>query len=305
MVKARNPLLVLIWSLGLYLLVHTTQYVGCFAASAISGASFESIISGKFSNHLTQLGQGVTAGVVGIPFLFFVARFLWRRPWSWVRLHVNVKFLSYGLLFGIGVAALSLLTVGLFGNVRVVASPDRFKEAELASVVLGTLGWVAFIAVLEEFIFRGIAVREWATRWGWPVATLLGGIYFGCIHVIGLLPNISIIEVLWIVVAAITANMLFVALYVRSKSLWLPIGFHAGWNLSLETLFGVTMSGQDSPYALYSIEISGRDSVTGGVFGIEGSVVVMVIWIIISLVVLRYSRSGKPDLMNSGLGETT
>jgi hypothetical protein len=127
MSRPRNPLVVLIWSFGLYLLIHTTQYVGCLFASALSGASFESIISGEFSNHLTLLGRGVTAAVLGIPCTFLVAKFLWRRPWSWVRLRFDGKLLSYGLIFGISIAILALLVIGLLGDIRVTATPDRFN----------------------------------------------------------------------------------------------------------------------------------------------------------------------------------
>jgi len=305
MIKPRNPFIVLIWSFGLYILIHATQYVGCLVASTISGASFESIISGEFSNHLTLLGQGVTAAVLGIPFIFIVARFLWRRPWSWVCLHLDVKLLSIGLIFGIGFAILALASVGLLGDIYVTATPDRFGMGELLSIILGAIGWVAFIAILEEFIFRGIVVREWATKWGWPVAILLGGVYFGAVHIIGLLPNIDYISILWIMIASSVGNLVFVALYLRGKSLWLPIGFHAGWNLSLTTMWGVTMSGQDSSYGLFIIETSGNDFVTGGKFGIEASVIVMVVSIIVSVLLLRYSRAGNPRLLNSAFKKPT
>ena len=305
MIRQRNPLVVLIWSFGLYILIHTTQYVGYLVASSLSGASFESIISGEFSNHLTLFGQGVTAAVLGIPFMFLVAKFLWRRPWSWVRLHFDIKLLLYGIILGVSAAILALLTVGLFGNIHVTATPSRFQAVELASIILGALGWVAFIAILEEFIFRGVAVREWAVKWGWPVATLLGGIYFGAVHIIGLLPNINFLDVLWITVASIVGNLVFVALYVRGKSLWLPIGFHAGWNLSLKTLLGVTMSGKDSAYSLFIIETSGQDLVTGGMFGLEASVGVMAISIIISVLLLRCSKSGRPRLLISEFEDLT
>jgi membrane protease YdiL (CAAX protease family) len=305
LIRQRNPLVVLIWSFGLYILIHTTQYVGYLVASSLSGVSFESIISGEFSNHLTLFGQGVTAAVLGIPFMFLVAKFLWRRPWSWVRLQFDIKLLTYGFFFGGGTAIVALLAVGLVGDIHVTATPDRFTGGERVSIILGALGWVAFIAILEEFIFRGIAVREWAARWGWSIATLLGGIYFAAAHIIGLLPNVGAVSVLWIVLAALVGTLMFVALYVRSKSLWLPIGFHAGWNLSLKTLFGTTMSGQDSSYGLFTVEMSGPGLVTGGVFGIEASVLVMAISIVIALLMLLHAKSGKPRLLDSEFDEAT
>lgn len=300
--KSRNPFVVLIWSFALFILIHTTQYVGCLFASVVTGATFESVISGAFSNHLTQLCQGLTASVLGIPFALFVVKFLWRRPFAWIRLQFDVKLLFYGLILGIGLPAVTLLVVGIFGDLHIAANPTRFTNNEIISILAGSLGWVMFIAITEELVFRGMAVREWANRWGWPVASLFGGIYFGIVHVIAL-SGISILTVLWILIAASVGNILFVALYVRGQSLWLPIGFHAGWNLCLKTFLGVTISGKESPFGLFVIETSGGDLVTGGVFGLEASVVVMVISIIVTVLLLRFSRSGKPRLMDSDFRE--
>jgi len=305
MIRPRSPLVVLFWSFGLYLLIHTIQYAGCLVASLISGASFESIISGKFSNHLTLFGRGITAAVLGVPFIFLIFRFLWRRPWSWVRFQFDIKLLLSGLVAGACIATLALVAVGLFGNIEITATPQRFAAGEIAAIILGTIGHVAFIAITEELIFRGIAVREWATKWGWSVASLVGGIYFGTVHIIGLLPNVGFISAVWIILAAIVGNVLFVAWYIRGDSLWLPIGFHAGWNLSLMTLYGVTLSGRVSAYGLFTIEISGPAAITGGVFGLEASVVVMVMSVTLTVLVMRLSKSRMSSLLNSGLNDTT
>ena len=305
MLKPRRPLVVLIWSFGLYILIHSTQYAGFALASILSGASFEAIISGEFTNHLTLLAQGVMAAVLGIPSAFLVARYLWRRPWSWVRLDFDLKLLAYGFLFGSGIAGVALLAVGLIGDIHVTATPDRFTGGELVAISFGSIGWIAFIAIVEEVIFRGIAVREWAARWGWSIATLLGGVYFAAAHIIGLLPNVAIGNALWITLASMVGTLVFVALYVRGRSLWLPVGYHAGWNLSLMTLFGVTMSGQDSRFGLCTVQMSGPSWVTGDTFGIEASVVVMAISIVIAAVLLRHSKVGRPRLLSSGLTEGT
>lgn len=299
MIKSRNPFLVLIWSFGLYILVHTIQYLGYLFASIASSYSFDLVISGEFISPTTLLTHGMITGILGIPLIFLVAKFLWRRSWNWICFNFNLKFISYGIILGIIMSIIAILLVGLLGDIHIIATPERFNISELIFIILGAVGWVSFISILEEFIFRGVFVREWALKWGWPTAILFGGIYFGIVHIIGLLPNINLIDILWIITASIVANLLFVALYVRSKSLWLPIGFHAGWNLSLNTLLGVVISGKDSSYALLSLETSGQDLITGGMFGIEASLPVMFISIIISIFLFRYSKSGKPNLLSS------
>jgi len=239
-----------------------------FFASLFSGASFESIISGEFKNHLTILGDGLTAVVIGIPVIFLVAKYLWRRPWNWIRLRFNGKLLLYGFLLGIVLPVVVLLLISLWATVKIVATPDRLSGGELVCILIGSLGWVVFTAISEELSFRGMAVREWALKWRWPVAIVLGGIYFGVLHLIGLIPHLTVFNALWIIIAATVVNLLFVTLYIRGKSLWLPIGYHAGWNLSLNTILGATMSGKSASFGLLSIEISDApDIVTGGIRG--------------------------------------
>ena len=216
--RRRNPIVVFFWSFGLFLLMHTTTYLGALLASLLSDASFDSIMSGQTSNHLTLMGQGLAAGTFGVLSVFLVTRFLWRRPWGWMCLRFNLRLLTYGLLLGAGMTVLTLLAVDFFGTTQIVSNPGRFDVAELIAVLLGSCGLVVFTAIAEEVVFRGMAVREWARTWGWPIAILLGGVYFGIVHIIGLIPNIGVIDILWIILAAIFGNLVFVALYVRGRS---------------------------------------------------------------------------------------
>jgi membrane protease YdiL (CAAX protease family) len=277
--------------------MHTTTYLGALFASLLGGVSFDSLMSGQISNHLTILGQGLTAGTLGVLFVFLITRFLWRRPWDWIRLHFNLRLLVYGFLIGAVMTVLTLLAVYIFGAIRIVSAPERFSIGQLIAVLLGSCGLVVFTAIAEEVVFRGMAVREWALGWGWPVAIVLGGIYFGIVHIIGLIPNIGVVDILWIIIAASFANLVFVALYMRGRSLWLPIGYHMGWNFCLNVVVGATMSGKGSPLGLWVTEISGPALVTGGTFGVEASVVTIVLSLVLSLILVNFFRSRKPGLM--------
>jgi len=303
--RQRNAIVVLFWSFGLFLLMHVTTYLGALLAVLFSGASFDSIMNGQTSNYLTILGQGLTAGILGVFWIFLITKFLWRRPWDWLCLRFNPRLLIYGFLLGAGMTIISLLAVNILGDVHIVAAPGRYAVGELTAIVLGSCGLVIFTAVAEEVVFRGMAVREWATKWGWPLAALLGGVYFGIAHVIGLLPNIGIVDILWIILAAVIGNLVFVALYVRGRSLWLPIGYHVGWNLFLNVIFSATMSGKESKLGLWITELSGPVSITGGTFGVEASAVTMVLSLVLSLLAVGLFRSRKPNLLSPASEETT
>jgi membrane protease YdiL (CAAX protease family) len=297
--RGRNPGLVLLWTLGLYILMQTHQYVGILLSSLMCGASFDAIIEGEFYNQCCVLWKGLAAAVVGVPLVILITKYLWRRSWEWMRFRFCGKFFGYGILLGFVLPGLILLILFSLGMAAIVATPWRFGLFDLISIILGTTGFTMVIALSEELIFRGMAIREWALKMGWPLATLFGGLFFGLAHMIGILPRIVALEGAWIIMSAVIASVLFTAMYIRSRSLWLPIGFHFGWNLCLQLFFGTTISGQGAEFGLVRTELSGPAPLTGGQFGIESSVITYILYIVVAVLFLKYSRLGRPLLLDS------
>jgi hypothetical protein len=64
-------------------------------------------------------------------------------------------------------------------------------------------------------------------------------------------------------------------------------------------LLGTTISGQEAKFGLFSTELSGPALLTGGAFGIESSVISYLFYILTAVLFLRYSRIGKPSLLDS------
>jgi membrane protease YdiL (CAAX protease family) len=263
------------------------------------GAGFEAIMEGEFNNHCCIFWKGVTAAVLGIPLALVVAKYLWRRSWKRIRLRFNLRLLSCGVLLGLILPLFIVAILFALNMAAVVATPARFASLDLLSMVVGAVCFATFTAFAEELVFRGMAVREWAVRMGWPLAALFGGLYFGAAHLVGLLTRITPAQGVWILISALIAGILFVAMYVRSKSLWLPIGFHFGWNICLEFLLGTTISGQEAQFGLFRTELSGPAFLTGGGFGIESSVITYLFYIVAAILFLRYSRTGRPLLLNA------
>ncbi len=297
--KGRNPGVVLLWTFGLYILMQVHQYVGILLSSLMCGVSFEAIIEGEFYNQYCVLWKGLAALVIGVPLVILITRYLWRRSWQWMRFSFSGRFFGYGILLGLILPGFILAVLFSLGMAAIVSTPVRFGLVDLLSIIIGTGGFTTVVALSEELIFRGMAIREWALKMGWPLATVFGGLYFGLAHVIGILPRISALNGVWIVISALIASILFTAMYIRSRSLWLPIGFHFGWNLCLQLFFGATISGQGVEFGLFRTELSGPALLTGGKFGIESSVITYILYVVVAVLFLRYSRFGRPVLLDS------
>lgn len=140
-----------------------------------------------------------------------------------------------------------------------------------------------FTGVAEELIFRAMAARELSLVLGWPLAVLAAGAYFGVVHLAGQIKTLTVRTGLTIMVSSIFVSFLFVAMYVRSGSLWMPIGFHAAWNYSLVGILGLPMSGKETECGLLKTTLKGSPRLTGGETGMEASAVALVAYAVIGL----------------------
>lgn len=298
-IRPRNSLIVLLWTFGLYLLVFMNQYVYFWLGSIATGAPFGKLAGGEVATPLTVFLRGVTGLALGIPALLLAVRFLWRRPWSWLRFRFRPGYLAGGAALGAVAAFAAVGVLAALKLARIAAWPGRFVPLDLGAVLVGNGCWVLFISMLEETVFRGMATREFALRWRWPVAAIGGGLYFAAIHLISVAPVLTPSLVVGILVAGVAASVLFVALYVRSRSLWFPIGFHAGWNFALSAILGTTMSGKARGFGLFKVELSGPTLLSGGEFGVEMSVVSVILMLAVAAIVLRYRHGGSARLLPS------
>ena len=298
-IKPRSPWLIIIWTFGLFILGHTVLYLHFWIAGRVTGASFGEMASGAVESPETILSQGLVGLVAGIPMIFIMIRFLWRRSRAWMGLRFEIPSILTGLALGIGSAVVALGILFALGSARITGLPQRLALSTWIMILAGHVGWACFKTLLEEVIFRGMAVRELALRWNWPLATLAGGIYFSVVHLIGLVPILTVPLALGILIAGSIVNALLVACYRRGRSLSLPLGFHFGSNIALTALAGTTMSGTDSSFGLLRIELTGPIFLTGGDFGVELSVIAVVVTAGIAVAVLKAPLGGRAVLLGN------
>ena len=95
------------------------------------------------------------------------------------------------------------------------------------------------------------------------------------------------------VAIAIEAGVLLGAAYMLTRSLWLAVGLHAGWNLTQGLVFDVNVSGYEMN-GLVEAQMSGPDWLSGGTFGLEASIIALVVATGAGLIMLRMAgRKGE------------
>jgi uncharacterized protein len=207
-----------------------------------------------------------------------VVRWSERRPPVEVAAKGAAAATGRGVLIGVGMFAAVIVNIAFLGGYRIEG---------LGSVwgAVGLFGLMAAAAVTEEVLFRGVLFRIVEELTGTWVALTLTGVLFGLVHLSN--PNAS----LWgAICIAISAGGMLAAAYAATRTLWLPIGLHFGWNFAAAGIFGTEVSGNGTPQGLLDGVTSGPVLLTGGAFGPEASAYTVVFGVLLTIAFIWLAR---------------
>ncbi|MCM3262080.1 CPBP family intramembrane metalloprotease [Paenibacillus lautus] len=191
-------------------------------------------------------------------------------------------------------ALLGVLTGTIFiaGSVFIIMALGGYSlqwasSANAGSVLLSSIGAALGAAIVEELIFRGLMFQAIDRLGGKPLALAMTSLFFGIAH----LGNPG--ATLWSAFAiALEAGVLLGAAFLWRRNLWFAMGLHFAWN-AIEGVLGIPVSGHSAP-GLFTVEANGATLLTGGDFGLEGSIVSVVVSLLFSIPMLigaaRYRR---------------
>jgi uncharacterized protein len=177
------------------------------------------------------------------------------------------KGLARGFLLGAALLTAVTAVLWLAGCYQVVG----FGAGATPSALLHAVALCFCIGVFEEVFARGILFRLLEQGLGTWAALLLSAVLFGLGH----LPNPGA-TVLSSLAIALEAGVLLAAVYVATRSLWVPIGLHTAWNLFEGPVYGARVSGLTLPSVL-SANFPGPVWLTGGAFGPEAGVAALLL----------------------------
>jgi membrane protease YdiL (CAAX protease family) len=127
-------------------------------------------------------------------------------------------------------------------------------------------------------LVRGYMLNNMMRSLRGPYALLITALIFTALHAFN--PSISWVSVLNLFLA----GMLLGVTYLRDQQLAFPIGLHLSWNFAQGPLFGFHVSGMDlkKGAVLETWIVEGSPSyLTGGGFGLEGSILLSILQILL------------------------
>jgi hypothetical protein len=232
----------------------------------IAGSGY---VAGHFFKPMHGFNQHMEFDVLCAVLLLIIYKLVIRRlgdhPRDDLRVEGSLRPLGMGLAAGVVIFTLIVAVAAVLGVYRLVGEGDASDL--LPQLILSAI----FPAISEELLFRGILFR-WIEEFGgsW-VALLLTSALFGAAHLAN--PNASWIAAVGI---AFEAGVMLGAAYMLTRSLWLPMGLHAAWNFTQGEVFDIPVSGT-RVHGLLVGRLTGDPLLTGNGFGLEASLIAIVI----------------------------
>jgi len=249
--------------------------------------SMASIVSVDFYDweglNYLYLGQAIGVVLSTLAFRYFVDK----KDYRSMGLGFNQigLYLGIGIVWAIGILSLAFLIVWINGNIQILGVQD------LGVALVGYLSFFLLVAIVEEVICRGYLLQMVTDHLNYKAGIAVSAIVFTLAH-------LGNDHFTWIAFCNLfLGGILMSLLYLKYQSLYVPIGFHWLWNYFQGNILGFGVSGTDV-LGVLQINMEGPDWITGGYFGLEGSLFTC---ILLAIAIYLLWASAKDQLDNMAM----
>ena len=255
------------------------------AIALFIAASAAATLLGKLLPTMAANAAAAVKGAIAIALMLAVYKLvivrLGERPRDDLPIAAAPRGLALGVLTGF-LLFCALVGIAALFDVYNIVGPGNTRE-----LVKDLIGMTILAAFMEELLFRGILFRWIEAFAGSWAALVVTSALFGLAHIFN--ANATWMSSLAIMVEA---GALLGGAYMLSRNLWVPMGLHAAWNFTQGFLFDVPVSGNDM-HGLVQAKLSGPVLLSGGPFGLEASMIGVVLSIPLgAFLILLAARRG-------------
>lgn len=247
---------------------------------ALGSQAAKQLLAGNWGHLL----QAVILLIIGLLAGWGCGRLLEGLPMSalgWSRHRGWLRDLLTGSLVGIASLLVAAGLATAFGGFRFRFNVSGNFSATVVTLAL-SLFFFIIAAAAEETLFRGYPLQTMTRAHLAWVAILITAALFAQAHMNN--PNVEgwaflktpfggmFSKVGWGFLNTSLAGVWLAVAYLRTRSLWFPLGIHWAWNWMMGAVLGLPVSGIENltPSPLLSATVTGPAWLTGGAYGIEG-----------------------------------
>ncbi|MDG4521862.1 CPBP family intramembrane glutamic endopeptidase [Streptococcus suis] len=198
------------------------------------------------------------------------ARFVEKSPWLGLGIRKKGALKDFLLGWGIGAAMLTTCVLLMWGFGAIQVTSFQFSANLVGEFLILVLAW-SIQGTTEELLTRGWMFSSLAAKYNIPVGILISSLFFSFLHLGN--DGLSLIPLLDLTLFAILACLVM----LKTGNIWVISGIHAAWNCFQGNVFAFPVSGTQAGQAFIAVETSGPDWLSGGAFGVEGSIISLLI----------------------------
>ncbi len=235
------------------------------------------------SEAIAKTATNYIAAIVLLVSYYIIFTFYEKRKITELSLKYLPKELFMGLVLGFSTISLVIAVLYAFGYYAILGISNYAYFLKPLSMLVGA-------ALIEEIFFRGILYRILEKWQGTFIALFVMGFLFELPHTFN--ENATLLSFILGVVFGFTHGLM----YTYTKRIWLPFGFHLGWNLA-QPFYGSNLSGLEDLGTVIKAKFEGPKLLIGTDYGIEDSIISITLLCIIGAVFL-YASIKKERILN-------
>lgn len=179
--------------------------------------------------------------------------------------------------FSLGLALFLLTLLGLVALGQYRLDSIHLDTYSLAFTLFTIPFWI-LQGTAEELVTRAWLIPQLAKRTNLKVAIIISSSLFTLLHLGN--PGITFLSAIDLFLFGVAMSLYL----LKTDTIWGIGGIHGAWNFAQGNLFGVLVSGQSSGTSIMQFTPQGnQDWLSGGSFGIEGSIVSSIILFLLIL----------------------
>ena len=247
-------------------------FIVCIVSSFIQGITFDFILNPHIQNKLIA---NLTSYIASLIFIILFVRYLENN--SLKTLGFKDSKIVKSVISGFNLALLSLIVIigilFLLTNISFnILKDNNYKIVVVLIFLFGIQGFT------EELIFRGYLMNRIAASKGKWWGVYINSLFFLIFHIKN--PSVSYISSVNIYIFGVVLSLIF----WYTDNIWIVGALHGAWNVILGVFMGGYVSGIKIPNTIFYLTFDSENILlTGGSFGIEGSIISTIYFIIIGI----------------------
>lgn len=194
------------------------------------------------------------------------------------------KNYTKGLAYGLILFTIAFFISVILGGTKVIGINNQINFKLLIVIFLGFV----LQGMSEEIFCRGYLMISISRENSVTSAVILNSLFFSLLHIFN--DGINLISLINIFLVGI----MFSLFMLKYNNIYIVGAIHSMWNFAQGNIFGGKVSGIDlKETIILTSQNPGKELLSGGIFGIEGSIATTIVLISTIFIILRINNKEK------------